>query len=245
MKLYGLIGYPLGHSFSKKYFTEKFQHEGITNSRYELFPIPSIKDLPSLITSNTALKGLNVTIPYKEQVLQYVTETSDAVKEIGAVNTIKINGEHLKAFNTDVIGFERSFVKLLKPHHKKALILGTGGSSKAVQYVFNKLGVGYLIVTRGEAKDELINYAMLDKNILEEHPVIINCTPSGQYPNINECPTLPYEFISDKHYLFDLVYRPEKTLFLQKGEEQGAVIQNGTEMLVIQAEESWRIWNED
>ena len=246
MKLYGLIGYPLGHSFSKKYFTEKFQREGLTGYGYELFPIPSIKELPALLSSNPSLHGLNVTIPYKEQVLEYVTEITSAVKAIGAANTIKFIGDRLIAYNTDVIGFENSFIKKLKPNHKKALILGTGGSSKAIQYVLKKLSIEFLLVSRSEqAGDGIINYSMLDETILNDHRVIINCTPAGMYPNDDKYPQLPYQFISEEHYLYDLVYKPEKTIFLKKGEENGAVIQNGYEMLVIQAEESWKIWNED
>ncbi len=250
MKLYGLIGYPLGHSFSKKYFSEKFQREGLIECRYELFPLPSIKDLPSLIDSNPLLKGLNVTIPYKQQVLEYVTGTTDAVNNIGAANTIKIEAGKLTAYNTDVIGFENSFVKKLKLsdsyQDKKALVLGTGGSSKAIQYVLKKLSINFLLVTRNQRPESgIINYSKLDETIMNDHHIIINCTPIGMYPNDNEYPQLPYQFISKKHYLFDLVYRPEKTLFLEKGEQMGAAIQNGYEMLIIQAEESWKIWNED
>ena len=246
MKLYGLIGYPLGHSFSKKYFTDKFEREGLTDCGYELFPIPSIKDFPSLLSSHSDLKGLNVTIPYKQQVLEYITDITDAVNNIGAANTIKITGDKLVAYNTDVIGFEISFKKKLKPSHKKALILGTGGSSKAVQYVLRKSGIDFLLVTRSKKQgDGIIEYSMIDEEMLNDHQIIINCTPAGMFPNDNECPQIPYQFISNKHYLFDLVYKPEKTLFLKKGEDKGAIIQNGYEMLLIQAEESWKIWNED
>ena len=254
MKLYGLIGYPLGHSFSKKYFSEKFKREGIINCSYELFPIPSIKDLPSLISSNPFLKGFNVTIPYKQQVLEYVTETTGAVKNIGAANTIKIKGDKLIAYNTDIIGFENSFVKKLKPSDspdnyrgdKKALILGTGGSSKAIQYVLKKLNIDFLLVTRSnQLESGIINYSMIGETIMNDYNVIINCTPVGMYPNEDQCPDLPYQYLTEEHYLYDLVYKPEKTLFLKKGEQKGATIQNGYEMLTIQAEESWKIWNAD
>lgn len=246
MKLYGLIGYPLGHSFSKKYFTEKFQKENILDCEYELFPISSIKLLPELLKANRTLQGLNVTIPYKQQVLEYVTEQTSEVKKIGAANTIKIKGDNLFACNTDVMGFERSFVKNLKPYHKKALVLGTGGSSKAIQYVLQKLNIDYLLVTRsGELTPTIINYSMVDKAMLNQYTLIINCTPVGQYPNVTECPPLPYQFLSRKHFLFDLIYQPDKTLFLQKGEQHGAIVKNGYEMLVIQAEESWKTWNAD
>ncbi|HUS03551.1 MAG TPA: shikimate dehydrogenase [Chitinophagaceae bacterium] len=246
MKLYGLIGYPLGHSFSKKYFTQKFERENLSDCSYELFPIPSIKDLPPLINSTPILKGFNVTIPYKQQVLEYVTEKSDTVNDIGAANTIKIIENKLIAYNTDVAGFEKSFVKKLKPFHKKALVLGTGGSSKAIQFVLNKLGIDCLFVSRSQQPSaNIINYSMIDEHIMNQHKVIINCTPVGMSPNENKYPQLPFDFVSKEHYLFDLVYKPDKTIFLQKGEEKGAIIQNGYEMLVIQAEESWKIWNED
>ncbi|MEO5783375.1 MAG: shikimate dehydrogenase [Ginsengibacter sp.] len=244
MKFFGLIGYPLGHSFSKKYFTEKFQSEGIIDCTYELFPISSITDLPSLLISNPNLKGLNVTIPYKEQVLQYVNEKTDAVKNIGAANTIKIHGDKLIAYNTDVIGFENSLTKKLKPSDKKALVLGTGGSSKAVQYVLKKLGIEFLLVTRNNnSSPGTINYSMIDETIINAYNLIINCTPVGMYPNEDQFPDLPYQYLTKEHYLFDLVYKPEKTLFLKTGEGKGAIIQNGYEMLIIQAEESWKIWN--
>lgn len=245
MKLYGLIGYPLGHSFSKKYFTEKFQKEGLTGVGYELFSIASIQELPSVLHANPQLSGLNVTIPYKEKVLQYVTEMTPAVKEIGAANTITIDGDTLIAWNTDVIGFERSFTKKLKSHHKKALVLGSGGSSKAVQYVLKKLDIAYKVVTRNKQnKEGVIAYGDLNETIMSDHTIIINCTPAGLYPNIGEYPQILYEFITARHYLFDLIYRPEKTAFLQMGEARGADIQNGYEMLVTQAEESWKIWND-
>jgi shikimate dehydrogenase len=246
MKLYGLIGFPLGHSFSKKYFTEKFQLEGLTDCNYEAFPLPSIKDLPSVISSNPFLKGLNGTIPYKQDVLDYASELSDVVKKIGAANTLKIKGNNIIAYNTDVIGFEKSFIKKLQPSHKKAIVLGTGGASKAVKYVLKKLGIDFLNVSRNTTRElGFLHYNEVDENVINEYPVIINCTPVGTYPDIKESPQLPYSFISEKHYLFDVVYNPEKSLFLTKGEERGAVIQNGYEMLVIQAEESWKIWNED
>ncbi|MEJ7821497.1 MAG: shikimate dehydrogenase [Chitinophagaceae bacterium] len=246
MKLYGLIGYPLGHSFSKKYFTNKFKREGLIDYSYELFPINSIKELPSLINSQPYLKGFNVTIPYKQQVLKYVTETSEAVKEIGAANVIKIDGDKIVAFNTDVIGFKESLIQKLMPFHKKALILGTGGSSNAVQYVLRNLGMEFLLVsTTHQPSSEIISYSMINENIMSDHTLIINCTPVGMKPNFSALPNLPYQFISHKHYLFDLIYNPEKTSFLQKGEQMGAIIQNGYEMLVLQAEESWNIWKQN
>jgi shikimate dehydrogenase len=244
MKLYGLIGYPLGHSFSKKYFTEKFEKEGLTDCSFEAYPIQTIDDFPTLLQRNPTLKGLSVTIPYKEQVLKFITEFSEEVNYIGAVNSIKIEGDKLMGYNTDIVGFERSFIKQLKPTHRKALILGTGGASKAVQYVLEKLNIEFLIVTRNnELKDGQINYKMIDEKIMHDYTVIINSSPVGTFPNEKSCPDIPYHLLTSGHYLFDLVYNPLKTLFLQKGEKKKASIHNGYEMLVIQAEESWRIWN--
>lgn len=244
MDLYGLIGYPLGHSFSKQYFEKKFKSEGLSDCYFETFPIASIEQFSALIKENPNLKGLSVTIPYKEQVLSFVTELSEEVKHIGATNCIKIKGNKLIAFNTDIIGFEQSFCKLLLPFHTKALVLGTGGASKAVQYVLRKLGIEFLVVTRSEnLKEGYINYNMIDESIMKSYFVFINCTPVGMSPNENSSPDIPYHFINSTHYLYDLIYKPSKTLFLQQGEDNGAVIQNGYEMLLIQAEASWKIWN--
>lgn len=245
MKLYGLIGYPLGHSFSKQYFTEKFEREKIDDCIFESFPIESINEFPSLLKNNPSLKGLSVTIPYKEQVLQYVDELSEEVKAIGATNSIKIGEGKLTAYNTDIIGFEKSFTKFLQPHHTKALILGTGGASKAVQYVLQKLGIVFLVVTRKKQNENQIAYEEIDESIMKSHAVIINCSPVGMYPNDSIAPAIPYQFISSAHYLYDLVYKPAETLFLKKGKEQGAIVENGYKMLLLQAEESWRIWNTD
>ncbi|MEO6454569.1 MAG: shikimate dehydrogenase [Ginsengibacter sp.] len=243
MNLYGLIGYPLTHSFSQQYFTQKFEREGIMDCIYKNFPITSINEFPALLKANF-LKGLNVTIPYKEQVLQYVTSLSDDVKIIGAANTIIISGDNLFAYNTDVIGFEKSFTNLIKPDHKRALVLGTGGASKAVQFVLKKLDIEYLLVSRSDsANGNLINYDQLTRVIMKQYPVIINCTPSGMSPADNNCPDIPYHFITPDHYVFDLIYKPAKTLLLKKAEEQGAAIKNGYDMLIIQAEESWKLWN--
>lgn len=245
MKLYGLIGYPLGHSFSKQYFTAKFEKEKIVDCRFEAFPIESITELLPLLQNNPSLKGLSVTIPYKEQVLQYVDELSEEVKVIGATNSIKISNKKLTAYNTDIIGFEKSFTKLLQPHHTKALVLGTGGASKAVQYVLQKLKIDFLIVTRIKQNKNQISYDEIDEAAMKNNTVIINCSPVGMYPNDSEAPAIPYQFISSSHYLYDLVYKPAETLFLKKGKEKGAITENGYEMLLLQAEESWRIWNTD
>ena len=244
MNLYGLIGYPLGHSFSKQYFTEKFARENLTDCFFEAFSIESIDQFPALLQENNNLKGLSVTIPYKESVLNFVTELSDEVKYIGATNSIKIAGKKLIAYNTDIIGFQNSFTKLLQPHHKKALILGTGGASKAVQYVLKKLGIQFLIVSRAtETKKTQITYSDIDAKIMNDYAIIINASPAGTSPNENVCPNIPYHFLNNDHYLYDLVYKPEKTLFLKRGEEKGAIIKNGFEMLTLQAEASWKIWN--
>ena len=243
-KLFGLIGYPLGHSFSRQYFIEKFAKENLADCSFENFAIPSIKEIDNLIATTPLLRGLSVTIPYKEQVLAFVHQLSDEVKMIGAANCIKIEAGVLTAHNTDTIGFEESFQKKLLPHHTKALVLGTGGASKAVQYVLQKMGIHFLLVSRSSsAQDNVIAYEMINKEMMENFSVIINCSPAGMEPNGHECPKVPYQFLTSKHYLFDLVYKPAKTLFLQKGEEAGCTVENGLEMLFIQAEANWKIWN--
>jgi shikimate dehydrogenase len=244
MRKFGLIGYPLSHSFSQKYFSEKFQREGIRDAIYLNFPLPSIEELTPLIRSEPSLNGLNVTIPYKEKVLAFLDFEDEIVNQTGACNCIKIKNGQRYGFNTDVMGFEQSLMKGLNPGHARALILGTGGASKAVEFVLRKLGIGYRIVSRkNTGRPGLIQYQELDAAIIRSHTLIVNTTPVGMYPNIEECPPIPYQFIGSSHYLFDLVYNPAKTLFLQKGEERGAGVRNGSEMLLIQAEESWAIWN--
>jgi len=247
MKLYGLIGYPLSHSFSKGYFTEKFRKENISDSQYENYPIDSIDKVIDTIKSNSALIGLNVTIPYKEQVIQYLDETDEAVKEIGAVNTIKIKREnakiYLKGYNTDVYGFKNSIVPLFNRQNYKALILGTGGASKAIKYILNKLNINFLSASIEELKENEIRYNEIDENMIKDRLLIINATPLGTYPNINTCPDIPYNAITPNHILFDLVYNPSETLFLKQGKQNGAKIKNGLEMLHLQAEKSYEIWN--
>lgn len=243
MRLFGLIGYPLSHSFSKKYFAEKFEKEGIVECRYENFPIQSIDELPALLKQHPDLEGLNVTIPYKEQVLPFLNEKNDIVEQINACNCITISNGKLKGYNTDVAGFELSLQPKLQPWHKRALILGTGGASKAVEFVLEKKGISYQYISRMPGKDR-ITYDKLTPLEMVKNTLIINTTPVGMYPAVNEAPPIPYEGLNDAHYLFDLVYNPEKTLFLQKGEERGAAIKNGQDMLIIQAEESWKIWNQ-
>jgi shikimate dehydrogenase len=246
MPAYGIIGYPLTHSFSKQYFDDKFVAEKITEARFGTYPIRSISELPALIEHHPDLKGLSVTIPYKEQVLPYVTDLSPEVAQIGAANCLRIRRGRVTAFNTDIVGFERSFVKQLQPGHYKALVLGTGGASKAVQFVLKKRGIAFLVVSR-ENKDlpGHITYKEVTEAILSEYRIIVNASPVGMFPNVNTYPDLDYAFITSQHYLYDLVYNPEKTVFLKRGAEKGATIQNGYEMLVLQAEENWRIWNEE
>jgi shikimate dehydrogenase len=243
MRLFGLIGYPLTHSFSGKYFAEKFAREGLTDYRYDLFSIPAIDELPLILSQHPDLCGLNVTIPYKEQVLPFLNETDKVVQEIQACNCIRIKNGQLKGFNTDVIGFETSLKEQLRPHHRKALILGTGGAAKAVEFVLQKAGIEFKYVSRKKTANNL-TYSELDKTVVEAYQLIINTTPVGTYPVINEAPDIPYDDLTSQHYLFDLVYNPAKTLFLQKGEQKGAVVKNGYDMLLIQADESWRIWSE-
>lgn len=246
MDKYGLIGYPLGHSFSKNYFNEKFENEGI-NAEYVNFEIPSIESLPEILASNPELKGLNVTIPYKEKVISYLDTISPEARAIGAVNVIKI--EHkgsdtiLKGFNSDVIGFTKSIEPLLERFHKKALILGTGGSSKAINYGLKSLGLETVFVSRYERPDT-IQYDKITPEVIREYNVIVNCTPCGMYPHINECPALPYEAIDSKNILYDLIYNPDQTLFMRKGAQRGATVKNGLEMLLLQAFASWNFWHE-
>lgn len=241
-KLFGLIGYPLSHSFSKKYFSEKFQEEQIRDCQYELFPLETIDELNGLLKKSPELAGLNITIPYKELVIPFLNEMSPVVAEIGACNCIRIENGKLTGHNTDVIGFQKTLEPKLKPHHKKALVLGTGGAAKAVHYVLRQKGIQYAEVSR-TAKGKTLSYDQIDEEIMASHTLIINTTPLGMYPDVGTIPSLPYHLISPKHYLYDLVYNPNPTLFLQKGIEGGAAVENGSEMLRIQAEESWKIWN--
>lgn len=245
MKLYGIIGYPLSHSFSQKYFTEKFKQEGIKDCRYESWPIPSINDLKDLLKQNPDLLGFNITIPYKQAVLQYLDDATNIPAGLKACNCIKISNKEMIGYNTDIIGFERSLLSQLKPHHRNALVLGNGGAAEAVKFVLKKLHIPYQLVSRQPHDESILTYADLNEDIITKNKLIINTTPVGTFPGVTECPDIPYQYLTAQHHLFDLIYNPEKTLFLQKGEERGATIQNGYEMLLIQADESWRIWNED
>ncbi len=247
-RVLGLIGYPLSHSFSKKYFTDKFELEQIPNHRYELFPLKSIEELPELLLSNPNIFGLNVTIPYKQTVIPFLDEIEENAAAIGAVNVIKINEGKLKGFNSDVFGFEKSLLAFLKtkPGHStdiQALILGTGGASKAVSFVLDKLGIPFKFVSR-KKKEATFGYSEIDQKIMEEYRLIINCTPLGTFPDVEACPVLPYQYASKSHFFYDLVYNPAETLFLKKGKTQGALTCNGLAMLHLQAERAWEIWNE-
>jgi shikimate dehydrogenase len=243
MKIYGLIGKNISYSFSGKYFTEKFEKEQIRDSLYKIFDIPDITHFLQIIKKNKELKGLNVTIPYKQEIIPYLDKLSSKAEQIGAVNVIRVtkNGK-LKGYNSDCYGFEKSITPLLQPHHTKALILGTGGASKAIEFVLNKLGIQYKFVSRKPVEGQF-TYEELSQEILSEYTIIINCTPLGTFPNIEDCPTLNYSFLSDKHLAFDLVYNPSETKFLRLAKSQGAITQNGYDMLVFQAEKAWKIWN--
>ena len=243
---FGLIGYPLSHSFSKKYFTEKFVEEGISGCHYELFPIESVNSMVDLIHSQQQLEGLNVTIPYKVAVIPFLDELEEAAAYIGAVNCIAIDRKRgkpfLKGYNTDAYGFETSLKPLLKSWHQKALIFGNGGAAKAVKYVLEKLGIAYLVVTRTPAAAS-IGYQEVTEQILQEYTLLINTTPLGMSPNVDSCPDIPYHFLGQRHLSYDLVYNPEETMFLRLSGTQGGATKNGLEMLELQAERSWYIWN--
>jgi len=241
MRRFGLIGFPLTHSFSKKYFTQKFTEKGI-DAIYETYPIKDIAELGMLIKNNTELEGINVTIPHKQSVIPFLHSMSDVVNEIRACNCIRIRNNKLEGFNTDVTGFDISLTTHLKPSHNKALVLGTGGAAKAVCFVLSQKGIPWLQVSRNPTGN-MVGYSDITATVIRETRLIINTTPLGMFPDTDHCPELPYDAITDQHYLFDLVYNPSLTLFLQKGQQQGAVIENGYKMLVIQAEESWKIWN--
>lgn len=243
--LYGLIGVPLSHSFSKRYFSEKFEREGLADRKYELFPIASINQLPALITDHPKLRGLNVTIPYKETVIPFLDEVRSEAATIQAVNTISVREDGLTGYNTDVYGFETSLRRFLQEHHAQpqgALVLGTGGASKAVCYVLDKLSLPFLKVSRNAEKGDL-TYENIDERIIHQHELIINTTPLGMAPYIEAFPTLPYEYLTSRHLLYDLVYNPGRTAFLLKGARRGCPVKNGLEMLHLQAERSWAIWN--
>ena len=242
MKRYGLIGYPLTHSLSEQYFTQKFIEEGIEDCVYERFSMPSIADLHEILNSHQDLRGFNITIPYKKEVLAFLTERSKAVEEVGACNCVKIESGKLIGYNTDVIGFENSLIPFLKPNHNRALVLGTGGAALAIVYVLQKLGIEFSYVSRTATIGQF-SYNDLDASVMASHTLIINTTPLGMFPNIEACPAIPYDLLTPEHHLFDLTYNPAVSTFLAKGMQMGATIQNGQQMFVEQAEQSWRIWN--
>ena len=245
MDKYGLIGTPLGHSFSISYHNQRFADEGI-NAKYINFEIPSIDDLPAVLGRNPTLKGLNVTIPYKEKVLPFLDYVSPEARAIGAVNVIRVIHQgkkvELRGYNSDVIGFTQSIEPMLEPYHKKALILGTGGASKAISYSLHSLGLETVYVSRYE-RPGTIQYERITPEVVHEYNVIVNCTPLGMFPKTEECPPLPYEAMDDHNILYDLIYNPDETLFMKRGREHGAEVKNGLEMLLLQAFASWEFWN--
>jgi len=242
--IFGLIGKTLSHSFSREYFTNKFKQLQLAEYYYENFELSSIEDFPNLVKNTKDLKGLNVTIPYKQQVISYLDELDQDAKAIGAVNCIKISDHKLKGYNTDFYGFKQSIKPFLEPQHQRALVLGTGGSSKAVAYALKSVGVEIYFVTTSEKKgSNYFKYDEINEHVLNAFKLIVNTTPLGMSPHINECPPLPYEYLTSGHLCYDLIYNPEETLFLKKAKENGAVTMNGLSMLKLQAEKSWEIWN--
>lgn len=249
MKTYGLIGYRLGYSFSRGFFQNKFEKEGLTNREYLNFELNHIDDFPAIFQTNDHIAGLNCTIPYKQAIIPFLDEIDEQAAEVGAVNTIKIvhnnNQIKLKGYNTDCYGFEHSILPMLTTKHQKALILGTGGASKAIKYVLNKHKIDFIsATTKNELAPNELSYHQIDERILKEHLIIINATPLGTYPKVDNCPAIPYEFLTSDHVLYDLVYNPEETLFMKKGKSKGAATKNGLEMLHLQAEKAWKIWKE-
>lgn len=248
--LYGLIGFPLSHSFSQKYFTDKFARKGLTDCSYKNFQIGSITELHDLLAKNTDLCGFNVTIPYKEQVIPCINELDDISAQVRSVNTVQVmrkdHAIYLKGYNTDVYGFSRSlqewFVARSCPLPAQALVLGTGGASKAIMYALHRLNIEAHAISRHASTDVYKTYLQLNAKDICDHQLIVNATPLGMYPNLNECPDIPYQYITGKHFLYDLIYNPEETLFLNKGKERGATVHNGRLMLHLQADKAWEIW---
>ena len=248
MKTFGLIGHRLGYSFSRNFFTEKFKQENLADFEYVNFELDTINEFPGIFDKGKIICGLNCTIPYKQQIMQFLDEIDPEATQIGAVNTVKItykNGDrNLKGFNTDIYGFEHSLCPMLEPKHNKALILGTGGASKAIKHLFDKLQISYLSATiEDELFEKEIRYSQINEQLLKEYLVIIHATPIGTFPKVDECPNIPYQYITAKHICFDLVYNPEESLFLKKAKGQGAQTKNGLEMLHLQAIKAWEIWN--
>jgi len=239
--LYGLIGYPLEHSFSPEYFNNKFKKENI-DAEYRAFPLGLINEYKPLLLAHPNIAGLNVTIPYKSEIIAQLDDIDTDAAVVKAVNCIRFTGSKTIGYNTDIIGFAQSLSPLLQPYMTSALVLGSGGSSKAVQFVLNKLGIEFKVVSRAK-KGDCITYDDLDTKQVEQHKLIINTTPAGMFPDVDDCPPIPYRAITGKHLLFDLIYNPAATKFLQLGEQQGAATKNGQEMLELQAEASWTVWN--
>lgn len=243
MRVFGLIGFPLEHSFSPRYFESKFEKENINDAQFHLYPLSSIVQFPELTQKDKRIQGLAVTIPYKQEVIPFLDELDQEAKSIGAVNCIQFREGKLKGFNTDWKGFFNSLQPILKSYHSKALILGSGGGSKAVQFALDKAGIKGQVVSRIPSKGEL-GYGDLDKETLYQHKLIVNCSPVGMYPQEDQAPAIPYNFLTSDHICYDLIYRPEETLFLKLAKEKGATVKNGMEMLELQAEMNWEIWNE-
>ena len=241
MKVFGLIGRKLGHSFSAGYFNKKFEREGLEDHTYKLFELSEIEEIPDLFQT-PGLQGLNVTIPYKEKVIRYLDELDDSAKRVGAVNVIQLKNGKTKGFNSDYYGFLSSLLDWLGTQRPDALVLGTGGASKAVGIALEDAGIRFQLVSR-HPEDQQIGYDQIDQTMLESHHLIINTTPVGMYPETENCPDLPYHLLSAKHFLYDLVYNPETTLFMKKGMDLGARVKNGLDMLYLQAEKSWEFWN--
>ena len=240
---FGLVGKNIDYSFSKKYFTEKFAAALFEDCSYENFDLPVIEDFIKTINENPDLKGLNITIPYKESIIPYLDTLSKNAEKIGAVNVVKFTKKgKLKGYNSDYYGFMKSLEPMLQPYHKKALILGTGGAAKAVAFALEKLGILFTFVSR-EEKEGLIDYDLINATTFDNYQIFINCTPLGTSPNTKEFPPIPYDYFSDEHIAFDLIYNPEETVFLKKAKKKGATTKNGSNMLVLQAEKSWEIWN--
>ena len=238
----GLLGKNISYSFSKGYFTEKFQNMGLVNHTYENFDLETIEAFKEVIKTNPDINGLNVTIPYKQAVIPYLDKLEAKAKKIGAVNTIKFTKKGLKGYNTDIYGFKNSILPFLKKHHQKALILGTGWASKAIAFVFDELNIPYKFVSRNP-EEKQFSYSDITQEVLNTYTILVNCTPLGTHPNTTDKPSIPYQFINKEHLLFDLIYNPAKTAFLKEGESKGAAIANGLKMLELQAEKAWEIWN--
>jgi shikimate dehydrogenase len=243
MKTYGLIGKSLSHSFSKKHFIQKFENLELNDCLYSNIEIDSIEDFPQTV-KELSPRGLNVTIPFKEAIIPYLDELDEVAKEIGAVNTIVFKDGKLKGYNTDAFGFHQSIKPFFKPQHERALILGTGGAAKAVEYVLKQYGVVVFFASRSETKENILNWNDINENVIKHHLLIVNCTPLGMFPNIDSKPAIPYSALTDQHLLVDLVYNPEESLFLKLGKEQDAKGINGLTMLQQQAEKSWSLWND-